>query len=130
MRDVSEKARPSLAARRRARRRRVVVVGTVGAVVLVGAGGGVALAVTGDEGSRYRTVAAEKASVEQLIDSVGTIASATRRDASFSVDGTVAAVNVSVGQVVAAGDVLATLDTEALQDAVDKAQADLATAQQ
>lgn len=129
---VSETAevRPSLAARRRARRRRIVVLGTAGAVVLVAAGGGVALAVTGGEGSRYRTVAAERSSVEQLIDSVGTIASAARRDASFSVSGTVASVDVSVGQVVAAGDTLATLDTESLQDAVDKAQADLATAQQ
>ena len=69
-------------------------------------------------------------SVEQVIDTVGTIASASRRDASFSVDGTVATVAVTVGQVVAAGDVLATLDTEALQDAVERAQADLADAQQ
>ena len=106
------------------------MLGTAGAVVLVAAGGGVALAVTGDGGSRYRTVAAQNASVEQIIDSVGTIASATRRDASFSVAGTVASVNVSVGQVVAAGDTLATLDTASLQDAVDSAQADLATAQQ
>lgn len=127
---MPESVRPSLAARRRARRRRIVVLGTVGAVVLVAAGGGVALAVTGGEDSRYRTVAAEKSSVEQLIDSVGTIASATRRDASFSVGGTVATVNVTVGQVVVAGDTLATLDTESLQDAVEAAQADLATAQQ
>ncbi|WP_426593117.1 HlyD family efflux transporter periplasmic adaptor subunit [Cellulomonas sp. McL0617] len=106
------------------------MLGTAGAVVLVAAGGGVALAVTGDSGSRYRTVAAENASVEQIVDSVGTISSATRRDASFSVAGTVATVNASVGQVVTAGATLATLDTVALQDAVDKAQADLATAQQ
>ncbi|MET0788525.1 MAG: HlyD family efflux transporter periplasmic adaptor subunit [Cellulomonas sp.] len=122
--------RPSVVLRRRSRRRRIVALGVAGAVVLVAAGGGVALAVGGTDDGRYRTVKAEKASVEQIIDSVGTIASASRRDASFSVDGTVATVNVSVGQVVAAGDVLATLDAGALQDAVDKAQADLADAQQ
>ena len=103
---------------------------TAGAVVLVAAGGGVALAVGGSDDGRYRTATAERAGVEQVIDTVGTIASASRRDASFSVDGTVATVAVTVGQVVAAGDVLATLDTEALQDAVEKAQADLADAQQ
>src|SRR4051812_21968850 len=129
-RRMPESHRPSLAARRRARRRRIVVLGTVGAVVLVAAGGSVALAVTGDADARYRTVASERAGVEQLIDSIGTLASATRRDASFSVAGPVASVDVSVGQVVAAGDTLATLDTEALQDAVDAAQADLASAQQ
>jgi multidrug efflux pump subunit AcrA (membrane-fusion protein) len=122
--------RPSIALRRRARRRRIVALTAAGAVVLVAAGGGVALALGGPDDSRYRTVRAEQANVEQIVDSVGTIASASRRDAAFSVDGTVATVNVSVGQVVAAGDVLATLDTAALQDAVDKAQADLADAQQ
>ncbi|WP_315096435.1 biotin/lipoyl-binding protein [uncultured Cellulomonas sp.] len=122
--------RPSLVLRRRARRRRIIGFGAVGAVALVAAGGGVALAVGGSDDGRYRTATAELSSVEQVIDAVGTIASASRRDASFSVDGTVATVDVSVGQVVAAGDVLATLDTEALQDAVEKAQADLADAEQ
>ncbi|WP_456844428.1 HlyD family efflux transporter periplasmic adaptor subunit [Cellulomonas sp. P5_C6] len=122
--------RPSVALRRRARRRRIVALTAAGAVVLVAAGGGVALALGGPDDSRYRTATAETGSVEQIVDSVGTIASVSRRDAAFSVDGTVATVNVSVGQVVAAGDVLATLDTGALQDAVDKAQADLADAQQ
>src|SRR6478735_1103077 len=123
-------ARPSVALRRKARRRRIVALTAAGAVVLVAAGGGVALALGGTDDGRYRTATAEKANVEQIVDSVGTIASASRRDAAFSVDGTVATVDVSVGQVVAAGDVLATLDADALQDAVDKAEADLADAQQ
>ncbi|KQR17087.1 efflux RND transporter periplasmic adaptor subunit [Cellulomonas sp. Leaf334] len=123
-------ASPSVARRQRTRRRRIVALGTAGAVVLVAAGGGVALAVGGSDEGRYRTATAERASVEQVIDTVGTIASASRRDAAFSVDGTVATVGVTVGQVVAAGDVLATLDAEALQDAVERAQADLAAAQQ
>ncbi|GEL96804.1 HlyD family efflux transporter periplasmic adaptor subunit [Cellulomonas terrae] len=123
-------ASPSLARRRRTRRRRMVALGAAGAVVLVAAGGGVALAVGGSDDGRYRTATAERASVEQVVDTVGTIASANRRDASFSVDGTVADVRVTVGQVVGAGDVLATLDTEALQGAVERAEADLAAAQQ
>lgn len=123
-------ARPSLARRQRTRRRRIVALGAAGAVVLVAAGGGVALAVGGSDDGRYRTATAQRASVEQVVDTVGTIASASRRDVSFSVEGTVADVLVTVGQVVSAGDRLATLDTEALQDAVERAQADLATAQQ
>lgn len=123
-------ASPSLARRQRTRRRRIAALGTAGAVVLVAAGGGVALAVGASDDGRYRTATAERASVEQVIDTVGTIASANRRDASFSVAGTVADVLVTVGQDVGAGDVLATLDTQALQDEVERAQADLAAAQQ
>jgi len=105
------------------------VLATVGAVVLSGVGGGVALAVGRGGEDRYRTATVERADVEQSVDAVGTLASATRRDAAFSVAGTVATVDVTVGQQVAAGDVLATLDLASLQEAVDDAEAELADAQ-
>lgn len=127
---VDTAPRPSLArsARRRARRR-TVALATAGAAVLCGVGGGVALALGGDGTGRYRTATAETASVEQSVDAVGSVASATRRDASFSVAGTVATVDVAVGEQVAAGQTLATLDTASLQEAVGDAEASLADAQ-
>lgn len=127
---VDTAPRPSLArsARRRARRR-TVALATAGAAVLCGVGGGVALALGGDGTGRYRTATAETASAEQSVDAVGSVASATRRDASFSVAGTVATVDVAVGQQVAAGQTLATLDTASLQEAVGDAEASLADAQ-
>lgn len=127
---VDTAPRPSLArSTRRRARRRTVALATAGAVVLCGVGGGVALALGGDGTGRYRTATAEIASVEQSVDAVGSVASATRRDASFSVAGTVATVDVAVGQQVAAGQTLATLDTASLQGAVDDAEASLADAQ-
>lgn len=115
---------------RRARRRRVAVLTVAFALVLSAAGGGVALAAGRAGGERYRTAVAALGSVAQSVDVVGTVASAERRDAAFSVAGTVASVEVAVGDVVAAGDVLATLDPEPLQAAVDEAATALAEAQQ
>ncbi|MET0191476.1 MAG: biotin/lipoyl-binding protein, partial [Pseudonocardia sediminis] len=117
-------------ARRRLRRRRLVVGGVGTALVLGLAGGGVALAVGGSSGSGYRTATAEPGTVAQTIDTTGTVASASRSDRSFSVAGTVATVDVAVGDTVTAGQVLATLDTASLQDAVDQAEQAVADAQQ
>lgn len=96
---------------------------------MLAASAGSGLALGGDGTGRYRTATAETASVEQSVDAVGSVASATRRDASFSVAGTVATVDVAVGEQVAAGQTLATLDTASLQEAVGDAEASLADAQ-
>ena len=114
-------------ARRQRRARRGIVAGAVAGSLAIG---GVAFAATRDPGPRYRTATASTAAVEQTIEAVGTVASATRVDASFSVAGTVGTVDVSVGDVVAAGDVLATLDLTALQDALEEAESAVADAQQ
>ncbi|PJI86700.1 biotin/lipoyl-binding protein [Luteimicrobium subarcticum] len=114
--------------RRRARRRRVLVAG-VSAAALV-AVGGVAVAVTRDGGTHYRTADVTTGDVDQTVHTDGTVASAARDDASFPVAGTVASVKVAVGDTVKAGQVLATLDTDDLQDAVDDAQDTLTSAEQ
>ena len=114
-------------ARRQRRARRGIVAGAVAGSLAIA---GVAVAATRDPGPRYRTATASTAAVEQTIEAVGTVASATRVDASFSVAGTVGTVDVSVGDVVAAGDVLATLDLTALQDALEEAESAVADAQQ
>lgn len=118
------------AAARRTVHRRRLIAGGAAVVALCLAGGGVALADGRTPGPTYRTATAAVGSVAQTLAAVGSVASATRRDAAFSVAGTVGTVNVSVGQTVKAGAVLATLDPAALDDAVAKAQSTLVEAKQ
>ncbi len=63
------------------------------------------------------------------VSAEGTVAAAQTDDLSFSSAGTVTAVNVKAGDTVKAGQVLATIDSAALQSAVTSAEADLASAQ-
>lgn len=120
-----------MAERRRRHRARRAAVAAGGVLALALAAGGVAVAAA-REGTtdRYRTATAELAAVEQTLAVTGTVASAGRRDLAFSVAGTVASVDVAVGDTVTAGQRLATLDLEELQDAVDVAEEQLADAQQ
>ncbi|TFB77404.1 HlyD family efflux transporter periplasmic adaptor subunit [Cryobacterium glaciale] len=113
----------------RQKRRRLLAVGTVTAV-LVASGGGVAYAMTRTEGGDYRTVAAALGSVSESLDLVGTLASASRSDASFSVAGTVSGVAVSLRDTVTAGQTLATLEVSSLNDAIDEAQANVSAARE
>jgi multidrug efflux pump subunit AcrA (membrane-fusion protein) len=111
------------------RRPRLVIAGAAVLVVVL-AGGGVALAMTGSGGPHYRLATATLAPVEQEIASVGTVAATNRAVLAFPVSGTVASVGVRVGQQVSAGQLLASLSTTALQQQVVSANANLASAQQ
>ncbi|MDJ0377620.1 hypothetical protein [Cryobacterium sp. PH31-L1] len=111
----------------RQRRRRLLAVGTVTAV-LVASGGGVAYAITRTPEGDYRTVVAALGSVSESLDLVGTLASAGRSDASFSVGGTVNGVAVSLRDTVTAGQTLATLDVSSLNDTIDAAEANVGAA--
>ncbi len=104
--------------RRRARRRRVIV-GGITTVALVAVAGG-AYAFTRGDDAHYRTTTVTTGTVDQTIAATGTVASASRDDAAFSVAGTVGKVKVEVGDTVKAGQVLASLDTSDLDDAVDE----------
>jgi multidrug efflux pump subunit AcrA (membrane-fusion protein) len=128
---AGEPVRTPASVRRAARRRRKLVVSGVSAVVVVSlVGAGAAFAANrGSEGT-YRTAAATTGEVTQTVDAAGTVASAARADAAFSVAGTVATVTVGVGDPVSPGDVLATLDLTELEDAVESAQETLARAEQ
>jgi multidrug efflux pump subunit AcrA (membrane-fusion protein) len=124
------RAEQSAAGRRAQRRRRTrwsVLAGVLAGVLAVG---GVAFAANRETGDPYRTATAGMAAVAQTVDAVGTVASASRADAAFSVAGTVATVDVAVGDVIEAGDVLATLDPTSLQEALDQAESTLADAEQ
>jgi len=105
--------------------RRAWTVG-VGILVVAAVGGGIALWATAASGSTgYRTAMATTASVEQTLTLSGTAAPVDQATAAFQVAGTVAAVDVAVGQSVTAGETLASLDTTTLQQAVTSAQTNL-----
>ena len=72
---------------------------------------------------------ASTGTVAQTVSAQGTVAAAQTDDLTFGSAGTVTAVNVTAGQQVKAGDVLAEIDSAALQAAVSDAQSSLAQAQ-
>ena len=117
------------ARRRRSSRRRTRWI-AAGVAVVVVAGGAVGYAATRGTGPRYRLADVTTGDVAQTVDATGTIASASRDDATFAVSGTVSGVSVTVGDKVTAGQALASLDTAPLQDAVQTAQDTLTSNQQ
>lgn len=109
-------------------RRRTAIAGAAGLAIVVG-GASVAWA-GGTDPSSYRTATASTGAIEEQLDLIGTIESASRRDASFRVGGEVATVHVALGDTVEAGDVLATLDTAELEEAVEAAEERVASAEE
>jgi multidrug efflux pump subunit AcrA (membrane-fusion protein) len=101
----------------------------VGGLLLVGGSVGAWAATSGDDGGHWRTSTVGTADVEQTLDLTGTVSAVTDAEAAFGVAGTVSSVAVEVGDVVTAGQRLATLDGTGLQRAVTKAAADLETAE-
>jgi multidrug efflux pump subunit AcrA (membrane-fusion protein) len=102
----------------------------VAALLLAGAGG--AYAVTHRSASaqpQARTLTVTRGTVQQTVSASGTLEPATEADLSFQSAGTVNSVGVSVGQQVAKGEVLASIDTSALQGQVTLAQAVVTQAQ-
>lgn len=127
MADGQRAARERL--RRRYRRKRAVVVAAA-AVVVVGVGSGVGLALTAGSGPSYRVATAGPGSVTQTLASVGTLSTVATSTVSFPIAGTVDAVHVAIGDKVAGGQTVATLDTTALVQNVNSAKSTLATAKQ
>jgi multidrug efflux pump subunit AcrA (membrane-fusion protein) len=74
------------------------------------------------------TVPVTTGTIQQTVTSSGTIQPASQTTLNFAVSGTVTAVNVKAGQTVTAGQTLATVDTTALTDQVNAAQAQLTAA--
>lgn len=77
----------------------------------------------------YRLVAASTGTIKQSLSSTGTIEPAIQDALNFAVSGQVTSVGVTAGQAVAAGTVLATVDSAALKANLAQAQASLATDQ-
>ncbi len=108
--------------------RRAWAIG-VGALVVAAAAGGITAWATAASGATgYRTATATTATVEQTLTLTGTASPVDQATADFQVAGTVAAVDVAVGQSVTAGQTLASLDTTTLQQAVTSAETNLEAA--
>jgi membrane fusion protein, macrolide-specific efflux system len=75
------------------------------------------------------TVPVTTGTIQQTVTSSGTIEPASQANLNFAVSGTVTAVDVKAGQTVAAGQVLATVNTTALSEQLSAAQASLTAAQ-
>jgi HlyD family secretion protein len=111
-------------------RRRALVVGATAAVaVLVGVAAFAGVSGASSGASGYRTAVASTEEVEQTLAGVGTIEPVDQAAVAFPVSGTVAAVDVSVGTTVVAGQVLATLDPTQLETSRHEAEATLAQAE-
>ena len=117
------------------RRKTLLINGAlVGVLALIGGGTWFALRPASATGSSstgtVRTATAIRATVLSTISAQGNVEAATTASPAFSVSGTVATVDVSVGDTVTIGQVLGTLDPADLQDAVTKAKEQLASAKQ
>ncbi|HWE89776.1 MAG TPA: HlyD family efflux transporter periplasmic adaptor subunit [Pseudonocardiaceae bacterium] len=113
--------------RHRANRRRLII-GAVVLVLLLGGAGGV-WAATRPSGDSYRTVAAGPATVTDALGLTGAIEPVSEATVDFPVSGQVAAVDVTQGQQVTAGQTLAQLNTTSLAGQVSSSQSSVATAQ-
>jgi len=115
------------------RRYRWPIVGLV--VVLIGGAVGLTLWLTSSSTPATGltvttvTVSATTGTIQQTVASSGTLEPASQANLNFAVSGTVTGVNVKAGQTVTAGQVLATVDTTALTQEVNAAQAQLTAAE-
>jgi multidrug efflux pump subunit AcrA (membrane-fusion protein) len=117
----------------RRRKRRVLVIGAA-IILLAGLATGLTLAFTGGSPATGLVVSSETVKVtmgtiKQTVATSGTLEPATEASLDFGVSGTVTGVDVHAGEVVTAGQVLATVGTTALSSDVDAAQANVASAQ-
>ena len=93
------------------------------AAVVAAAGAGIAVWAAAASGAiDYRIGSATTATVEKTLTVPGTAGPVDQATADFQVPGTVAAVDVTAGQSVTAGQTLASLDTATLQQAVTSAE--------
>ena len=107
-----------------------VIIGVVAAVVVAGAGTGIALSASAPEEATVLTESAQVRDVDVTVAASGTVDPALELGLQFSGLATaeLATLEVEVGDVVAEGDVLATLKTEALEAAVASARSGVASA--
>jgi len=101
---------------------RVLTVALVVAVAVV------AVVLTRPSGPAYRTAVVSRGDAVATLAEVGTVTPVQQANLTFTTGGKVGAVNVTVGQQVSAGQVVASLDPSTLESAVVSAAAGLASA--
>jgi macrolide-specific efflux system membrane fusion protein len=107
-----------------------VIAGIVAVLVVGGAGTGIALSAAAPDEATVLTEAVQVRDVDVTVAASGTVDPALELGLQFpgAVTAQLATLDVAVGDVVAEGDVLATLKTEALQAAVASARSGVASA--
>lgn len=111
-------------------RRLLIVLFIVLAVVLVGvAVTAPALGAQANDGTGRETATVQRADVDVVVSTTGTVAAERLASMGFGTSGTVDEILVSVGQSVAEGEALARLNTEVLTLQVENAEQALAIAQ-
>jgi macrolide-specific efflux system membrane fusion protein len=107
-----------------------VIAGIVAVLVVGGAGTGIALSAAAPQEATVLTEAVQVRDVDVTVAASGTVDPALELGLQFpgAVTAQLATLDVAVGDVVAEGDVLATLKTEALQAAVASARSGVASA--
>jgi macrolide-specific efflux system membrane fusion protein len=107
-----------------------VIAGIVALVVVGGAGTGIALSAGAPEEATVLTEAVQVRDVDVTVAASGTVDPAVELGLQFTgaLTAQLATLDVAVGDVVAEGDVLASLKTEALEAAVASARAGVASA--
>lgn len=114
----------------RVKTRSKVIIGVVAAVVVAGAGVGITLGANQQPTGTFLTEAVQVRDVDVTVASSGVVNPASEIGLQFTGAQTavLASLDVSVGDLVAEGDVLASLSPEALDAAVAQARASLASA--
>lgn len=120
---------PIVPPERRPARRRLAAAAAAGSLALVGVAGVVVGASDGAGPTGLRTAEVGTHEVVETLDLTGTVSPVAQGSVAFPTDGTVATVDVAVGDRVEIGQRLATLDTGDLDDAVVAATEALEVAQ-
>ncbi|MEZ5179971.1 MAG: HlyD family efflux transporter periplasmic adaptor subunit [Acidimicrobiales bacterium] len=98
-------------------------------MALLALGGAAVAGAEGDDGGGYRTATAGTHEVAQVLDEVGTLEPVSQASVAFPVAGTVARLDVKVGDTVLVGEELGLLDTAELTRTLHERQASLAQAE-
>ena len=115
--------------RGRSRRARAVTATGIAAAILVAGGAVTSYATSRGTAPTYVAASVGSHPVVQTLQATGTTEPSTAATVSFAVSGIVATVPVAVGDKVATGQVLATLDTTSLKYALATAQEQVANAE-
>jgi HlyD family secretion protein len=109
------------------------VIGLVGLAVLVAAGAyalwAMVLSDGGSSADETQTATVERGSITNTLTTSGVVVAQSTVDLSFGQSGTVLALNVTLGQEIKQGDVLAEMESDELEGALATAELNLASAQ-
>src|SRR3989304_652370 len=106
----------------RRRRNRLIGLAVLGVLIAAGAYALWAIAFGGGSSSaEIQTATVEQGSISQTLSTTGVAVAQSTADLAFEQAGTVSAVNVTLGQEVKQGDVLAKIEADELQSALTRA---------